>query len=83
MDPRRGDALGAGLTATAVEEGVEAEPLVLLLLPAYVTGHDPEDLGGLYPSDLLGSGSEDNFLHFHGPLQADFRRIIVVRVSIE
>src|SRR5215212_4684863 len=59
--------------APAVEEGVEAELLVLLLPAAHVTGRDAENLCRLYPGDLLGRGAQDDFLNFHGPLHGGLR----------
>src|SRR4051812_47549431 len=36
-------------------------------------GADAQNLGGLYPGELLGDGAQDDFLYFHGPLHGGLR----------
>src|SRR5215208_2022436 len=71
----RGDAAGARPAAAAVEEGVEAETLVLLFPAPHVARAHAQNLGSLNPSNLLSRRTKDDFLYFHGPLHGGLRVI--------
>ncbi len=63
-----GDALGRGLSTSAVEESIITMLLVALSPAAHLAATNADDLGSLPPGNLLGQRAQDNFLNFHHPL---------------
>jgi hypothetical protein len=57
-----------GELPAAIEQPVIAVVLVAPPQPAHRTGAHAQDLGYRPPRALPTQGSQDNFLHFHGPL---------------